>query len=259
MIVARNPTSGNLGIRLLKNPRLSATVFELPDRDVGSASARRVGIEAAASDPQALAYAQGRSEGEAAARSELEPRLAAAVADLAGAAAAIESARGELLKRAEEELVELAVAIARRVIATEVTAGREVAASLARRAIGRLRGAGAIRLLVHPSEVQRLQQQIEVAARDEFAGLSIEVDGSPLVAPGGVVARTTARTVDARIEAQLESVASELGLAAVDLAAAEALVGASELEESNGSASKLPDALESADDGSPAGSPEVAT
>jgi hypothetical protein len=107
--------------------------------------------------------------------------------------------------------------------------------------------------------VQRLQQQIEVAARDEFAGLSIEVDGSPLVAPGGVVARTTARTVDARIEAQLESVASELGLAAVDLAAAEALVGASELEESNGSASKLPDALESADDGSPAGSPEVAT
>ena len=140
------------------------------------------------------ARAEGLREGEA--------RAAAA---LAAAAAA----RDRLLADAEREVAELAVAVARRVLARELTVPGAVTA-LAAAALAEARARREIVLRVSPADAPELDAaRGPLAAILARAPLAVRVD--PSLAPGDVVVETEAGLVDARIEAQLGAIARALG------------------------------------------------
>lgn len=159
-----------------------------------------------------------RVRGEAQARAEAARREAVEAGRAEGHADGLARAAGDVLRAAAwreralsacaGDALELAVAMAARILEREV-ASPEDARALALRAI-RLVGAdrggdGAVELLACPEEVDAL-----AAAAPGWAGCAVRVAGDPGLAPGEVVLRSGASTVDGRFEAQLARLRREL-------------------------------------------------
>lgn len=180
--------------------RIEAAVWDADRRvrEMNAAAeddARRIRAEAEAerSRLRAEAISAGRAEG-----------VAAAAAELVRAA----TARDRLLARVRADLVELAVAIARRILAREVAAGDAVEA-IAAAALAEARERREVVLRIHPADAARIR-----GARERLDALllrgALAVREDPAVPPGGAVVETEAGSLDARIETQLELLAAAL-------------------------------------------------
>ena len=191
------------GSRILKDiaplagRRLEAAVWDA-DRRVremvaaAEEEARNIVADAEAARARAIADAaeDGRREGQARAAATL-------------AAAARE--RDRLLRGAEREVVELAVAVARKVLGRELGRGGEAVVDLAAAAVAEARSRRDVMLRVSPADAAAVR-----AAGGTFAALSrapVRIVEDPSIAQGGVIVETEAGRIDARIEAQLEAVA----------------------------------------------------
>jgi flagellar assembly protein FliH len=164
--------------------------------------ARRAGRAAALTQVRAEASEEARR----AARAELD-RLTAA---LSAALAEYDRSKRALLAPAESGLVELALAIARRVCKLELEPPGVVAAANARALLELVRHDHDLELHVHPADHELLAANVrEFAARTlDLQHVRIEPDDS--VARGGCVLRTSAGRITARIEEQLERLAAAL-------------------------------------------------
>jgi flagellar biosynthesis/type III secretory pathway protein FliH len=152
--------------------------------------ARRVRAEAEATRQAigAEAREEGRREG-----------LAAAAAALALAA----SERDRLLADAERELASLALAIARKVLGSELAAREAAVADLAARALAEVRERREVVLRVNPGDAPAIgAAEGRLGAILARARLAIREDAA--VPRGGVVVDTEAGRLDGGIEAQLE-------------------------------------------------------
>ena len=111
---------------------------------------------------------------------------------------------------ARMDLVQLALAIARRVTRQEALRNRQVAANLVEEALRTAGAARRVTLLVHPGEADAL----EIYLPDLLAKLrsieEVELTLDDTVSPGGCVARFGTGQIDARIETQLDRIAAEL-------------------------------------------------
>ncbi len=149
------------------------------------------------------AHRAGFAEGESAARREIEPvveRLARAIESLA-------SMRGRLRRLAEEDVVRLAMAIARRILRRELAVDPQAVEGLAQAALQRLQSEETARVRVHPALAQAL-----VSALGRVApGQAIEVVADAGREAGDVVFETERGNLDASVETQLQEI--ERGLA----------------------------------------------
>ena len=159
----------------------------------------RAAIELARQEAEAIrarAAAEGREEGLASA-SEFVARAALA--------------RDRLLADAEPQLVELAFAVARRVLERAVERDREVVVEVAALALEAVRRRKDLTLRVHPEDATALQEAEprlrERLARERCIGLVED----PSVGRGGVIVETEAGAVDARLATQLEALRRALG------------------------------------------------
>ena len=114
-------------------------------------------------------------------------------------------AKAEMVVQAETDLVDLALAIARKVLHREASLEKEVLSDAIRRILKNLSTSGRICLKIHPDEVAHLQEvHSSLVTRDgELPTIHIEAD--PTVGLGGCLIHTDGLFIDATIDQQLQN------------------------------------------------------
>jgi flagellar biosynthesis/type III secretory pathway protein FliH len=128
---------------------------------------------------------------------------AEAGAILAGAA----RARDRLLAASEREVVAVAIDVARKVIARELSTDPAAVGGMAASALGAARVRRQVTLRVHPDDAAATRAW-GGSGPAGVPGVGIEEDGR--LAPGDVVVETEAGRIDARVETQLEALREAL-------------------------------------------------
>lgn len=140
-------------------------------------------------------YAQGERAGAeaAAARGEaMLRRLARTLDELA-------LLRGEMIEKSERQLVQLAMAIARRIIFRELTVDRTLLSAMARVALDRLGESASATIRVHPADHAAITAQ---GAAHATAG-AVRVVADHQVPRGGCIVQSDFGLIDIGIDAQL--------------------------------------------------------
>src|SRR5581483_308379 len=96
------------------------------------------------------AFDSGLREGEAAARQRLEADVRQSIEQLGFAVAEVAASRAEAIRRAEADVVRLAIEIARRILHREVSVDPAALGALARAALEKLAGQRVCRVRLHP-------------------------------------------------------------------------------------------------------------
>ena len=171
-----------------------------PDPAVIQALEARIAkIQSEAAAREAHAKRAGYEEGEAATRRSLEATYKQAVAKFAAQAGEIAGLRKKLRREAEEDLVKLAIAIARRVIRRELSTDPDAILGLVKAALARVDAREILRIRVHPEDAKALQTcLVDLALPDK-----IEMAGDRGLERGAVVLETLRGELDASVETQL--------------------------------------------------------
>jgi len=153
------------------------------------------------------AHAAGLREGEIAGRNRAAAEVQPVIERLTGAIQEIANLRARLRHEAEADVVQLALAIARRVIRRELAVDPDAIRGLVMAALEKLQGQEISRVKVHPAHAalvkSALQQAVSGGAVEVIADASREV--------GSVVFETGRGNLDASVESQLHEI--ERGLA----------------------------------------------
>lgn len=147
------------------------------------------------------AFESGRQSGEQKARAEMAPlveRMNASVADLTGM-------RQELRRRAEKDVVHLALLIAKRVLHRELNVDPSALTALARIVFERLARAESYRVTVHP----QFAGPIKAALTGRLTS-RVEIDADPNAPPGTFRIESEEGHIDASVDAQLEEISRGL-------------------------------------------------
>lgn len=177
-------------------------------RDTGFEAGREAGFKA------------GRDEAFTAAHEEFQGQqklLVAACEDLIGQ---IEAGRALWLASARQDLVELAMAIARRVVRHVGEREREVVSANLEEAIRLAGRRSEVKILVHPADADAARSFADglLGRKDQWKHVEIVED--PRMSPGGCRVHWDSGAVDASLETQLDRIADQLAAPAVEDAAA---------------------------------------
>jgi flagellar assembly protein FliH len=150
-----------------------------------------------------LARSEGYAEGLAAGRKAGHAEVSQAARALGDALAGVQAAREGVAEAVERDAVELALALAEKILASALAARPELVVEVAHGALRRVSERRGIVLRVNPADLEAVR-----AAMDESCaqgGLErCEVQGDPRVGPGGAIAQTSEGEVDASVDTQLE-------------------------------------------------------
>ena len=138
--------------------------------------------------------AKGKAEGEAEVRPLLE-RLAQSISEISGL-------RSELRFQAQEDLVQLAINIARRIVHRELETDPEAISGVAKAALERLQLRDLHRVRVHPEHVSMIRALLQKSG----AGSRVQVDGDSILQQGDLLFETERATLDASVEAQFREI-----------------------------------------------------
>jgi flagellar assembly protein FliH len=145
---------------------------------------------------------EGRREGEIAARQSLERELDALRARLVQSIEAVAGFRPRLRQEAERQVVELALAVARRILRREVSIDPEAVGGLVRSALDNLSLREVVSVRCHPSFATSIQAGLERLG----APVAIRVEPDPGLEAGGVVIETAHGALDASVNVQLAEI-----------------------------------------------------
>lgn len=161
----------------------------LMERSEADCRALRERCDAELDAARAAARAAGREEG-----------LASVTELLARAGRAHDAA----LAGAERDLVELAFAVARRVLAREFERDRGAVVEIAARALAAARRRVEVAVRVNPADVEVLRAAEPRLLEQLSRARGLRLVGDASIDPGGAVVETEAGVVDARLATQLE-------------------------------------------------------
>lgn len=147
------------------------------------------------------AFQEGFQAGADAAEKSARDSYEKALAGLRGAASAFEQARPALMAEAQAELVDLAFAIARRVLRREIGVDPNATRAIASACMAEAGGAPVKKIWVHPDDVDSVREGV---------GPGVEVAGDETMTRGGAVIETERGRLDGSIEAQLDEIAKGL-------------------------------------------------
>jgi flagellar assembly protein FliH len=162
---------------------------------VGAAQARISKLE---EDARESGHEQGYAAGKTAAEDELAP----AITTIRELIESVRAQRGAVIAAAEPELAKLAMAIAERVVHTELQTNQDVIVENVRQALTRLVSREVVTLRVNPVDLDTIRQhRDDILAAGDVEHLRIVEDQR--VDRGGVVVETDAGTIDSKISTQL--------------------------------------------------------
>jgi flagellar assembly protein FliH len=153
------------------------------------------------------AHAAGLREGEAVGRQRADAELQPVIDRLSRSIEEIGGLRARLRAEAEADLIQLSLAIARRVIRRELAIDPEALHGLVLGALEKLQGQEISRVRVHPAHVAL----VTASLRLNSASAKVEVIADPSRAVGTVIFETQHGNLDASVESQLQEI--ERGLA----------------------------------------------
>lgn len=164
----------------------------------------RPAIDVAAVEREAFSkgYAQGERAGleAAAARSELVLRR------LSGTIEELQALKSDILQRTEQQVVQLSLAIARRLVHREVTLDREIVATMARVALDRLGQSATATIRLHPDDLAAVTHGRPDLGNDGVARFVAD----PMVRRGGCLVQSDLGLVDVSVDAQIDEIGNAL-------------------------------------------------
>jgi flagellar biosynthesis/type III secretory pathway protein FliH len=150
-------------------------------------------------------YQRGLAEGEQRGRDAALKELAPALARFEELARSLSTARAERIGAAEQDLLDVASEIARRILHGELRQESDAVLRMARSAIDEAKGAeGELVLRAAPRDVELLRAHLHELELD-LAEHQLKLAADPHVTPGGVVLETAGRCYEGRPERVLEA------------------------------------------------------
>ena len=185
-------------------------------RNVGTTGISREAAKDSAADPAAQmaelearyrqkvreAHDAGAREGEIAGRNRAAAELQPVIERLTRSIQEMANLRARLRREAEADVVQLALAIARRVIRREVAADPDALRGLVIAALEKLQGQEISRVKVHPSHVAAVKAGLQQAV----SGGVVEVVADSSRELGSVIFETTRGNLDASVDSQLQEI-----------------------------------------------------
>jgi flagellar assembly protein FliH len=159
-------------------------------------------LEAQVHQQLELAFETGRKEGEAAVRQQLEGEVRRATEQLAQAAAQVSASRTDVIRRAETDILQLSIEIARRILHRELSIDPAALSALIRAALDKLASQQVSRVRVHPDQEQLVRASLAQIGRDS----DIEVTSDATQPRGGALFETDSGSLDASVETQLREI-----------------------------------------------------
>lgn len=147
-------------------------------------------------------YAEGQKKAEEDYRSKLEE--ARNIVELA------HEERKNILINSENEIVELAMAIARKIIGNEILSNPDFVVEVAKRAIQKAADREDITIRVSPENLDSALGAKDNIFQSVNGIRNLKIVSDPTIEPGGCVVDTPNGTVDARIERQLSEIEQSL-------------------------------------------------
>lgn len=187
--------------RLLASARAEAERIRAREREAGYQEGYQEGL------------AKGHEAGEQAAREAFEGEVGDHLRRLGELVVRAGIDRAALLRSAEADLVELALAIAEKVLHQRVGAGeRSAALDIAREGLERVAAVGndAARVRVHPDDYELYREMWDQLELEGAAGVSCQVVPDERVEPGGCLIETRAGRVDGQWGTQLAQIRGAL-------------------------------------------------
>jgi flagellar assembly protein FliH len=148
------------------------------------------------------AYKKGFEEGQAAARGKVAAEVESMQAKLARAIEELSGLRARSRREAEQDVVALALAVARRILHRELTVAPEALLGLVKAAFDKMESREIHRVRVARSDAAAVRQFFERMGAPQ----RVEVMADPALAPGSVRVESGAGTLDASVETQLAEI-----------------------------------------------------
>ena len=159
---------------------------------------------------QEQAYQAGREagieEGKALLQAEHEIEMKRAFELLAQ----VGVARLEAVRQAEIDTVELALAVAKKIIHREARVDKDVVVNQLHHALTLTSTKSLVRIKAHPDDVDRLETVQSQMCNREGQPLPIVIEGDALIAQGGCVVAADTMFLDVTIDRQLDVIGQEL-------------------------------------------------
>lgn len=152
------------------------------------------------------AFAKGFAQGEKAGAEAASKRSEAMLRRLTETLEELASARGTMIQQTEQQMVRLALAIARRVIGREVSLDQDLMLAISRVALDRLGESARMTVRLHPDDFEATA----AARAAQWTGSSVEVIADPMVGRGGCRVESEFGMIDAGIDAQMQELARAL-------------------------------------------------
>ncbi|HEY3418409.1 MAG TPA: FliH/SctL family protein [Armatimonadota bacterium] len=150
--------------------------------------------------------AAGREEGQALATQQIQGKMI----ELEALEAAVNEERDAFFTQAETEVVRLAITIAEKVLAQQLSAQPEIIVDLARTHLKRLRERKVVRLRVNPEDIPYLSEARQQLIRESDGVEEIQLHDDRRVGRGGFILETDSAALDARVTSQLEVIKKAL-------------------------------------------------
>lgn len=181
-----------------------------PDLDARSAAAideqLKVEQQARLAALEREAFATGYAQGERAGLEAGNTRAEAMLRRLAQTLDELRGLRATMIRQTERQMVDLALAVARRILRREASVDQDLIVAMARVALERLGESGSTTIRLNPEDyAQTVQRQA-----DHWAGAKVTVVADPAVSRGGCMVESDFGFIDAGVEAQFEQIAQAL-------------------------------------------------
>lgn len=156
------------------------------------------------------AYAEGMRRGLESGEAKFHESVGEAAQALQAAAEAMTEKRVEFLDSLSPQVVQLAEAIAARILTREIREDSEAVLGIARGALEKILDEEEVRLRVNPGDVETLRSH-RVTLLEEFDALKvIEVVADEGVTSGGCIAESERLHIDAQLESQLAEILGKI-------------------------------------------------
>ncbi len=152
------------------------------------------------------AYERGHAEGFRKGIEKREKELAAMAEALKKLLLEVENIRRSILERGEARVLNLVIAVARKIIRQEMATDRDVILGVLREAVKNVLDRDRIKIRLNPLDHERMSK-LTPALIAGFEGIrSIALEADEAIGPGGAVIETAFGEIDATIEQQLEEI-----------------------------------------------------
>jgi flagellar assembly protein FliH len=180
----------------------SSELRRLPAADEPAAAPRQSQLATIEREAFAKGYEQGERSGAEAAGKRGEAMLRR----LAETLTELTTLRATMIRQTEAQIVELALAVARRVLHREIALDRNLLIAIARVALDRLGECAQVTVRLHPEEYEATG-----AARvAEFSGSNVTFVSDARIARGGCRIESEMGLLDAGVDAQIQEIARAL-------------------------------------------------